>query len=76
MKKRLLRSIIIMSTVIILLGPSSLLGIVPRFTEYHGLISKADYQKYERLQRKHGAVAVATNFSHCVRLNGERIELR
>ncbi len=30
--------------------------------------------RFERIQRYHGAVAVATDWSHALRLNGERID--
>jgi hypothetical protein len=33
-----------------------------------------DRARFERIQRYHGAVAVATDWSHALRLNGERID--
>lgn len=33
-------------------------------------------KRFRQLQLKHGAVAVATDWSHCVRLNGEIIRLK
>lgn len=35
-----------------------------------------DQTRFRKIQRKHGAVAVATDWSHCVRLNGEVFKLR
>ena len=34
-----------------------------------------DRARFERIQRYHGAVAVATDWSHALRLNGEVIRL-
>jgi len=35
-----------------------------------------DRVRFERIQRFHGAVAVATDWSHALRLNGERIDAK
>jgi len=36
---------------------------------------KSVKDRFRRIQRKHGVVAVATDWSHCFRLNGEVIRL-
>ena len=38
--------------------------------------ARRDQARFERIQRKHGAVAVATDWSHALRLNGEVVRLR
>jgi hypothetical protein len=54
-------------------------GYIHAKEEWQAQLVQADQRddaRFRKIQRKHGAVAVATDWSHALRLNGEVIRLK
>ena len=47
---------------------------LPYFVNPQAFNTLEEYYRFKSVQNKHGSVALATDYSHFIRLNGERVE--
>lgn len=74
-----MRTLMILTLAFSLAGVLGALAYESQRKDWEAKLAQAeqrDETRFREIQRRHGAVAVATDWSHALRLNGETIRLR